>query len=813
MTNLVAVLVWLLLLVIVVGLGLLLWTRWGQYRSFAKCLGLSVVLHAALLLFGSTLDLAHRLRQPDREPQEEVVWLERVETEAVDQFAGLGGNSPLTEPWDYFSPDRQLTSPELDYTPPPVTPPQPEEVRQSETELSPVDAVPELPAENSPTADPELVARRERDAETEVLTQNALAPGVPEVTAERSAPPVPVTGPLAAPETEIEPRRVDRSGGAPLTLKTTAGLPEPELRVEPHALSEPLVRRGHAAPRESQPALADEIPLRPDVPNRTDEAPPSSSLSAGLVTAEPLPRRPVEHAGPQRRSRHSGQQRLDELTAQSIPPDVIAQPRSTPPVAGRGAEPARARRQQSERPGTGVPRVAARTGLTPDAPSTTARRSDPPRRLPGGGLLGPAVPARAPDRVARRSSARTGGLQRLNQRLGTRPLPAVPQPSTTAGRGIPVRTPGELASVPTELRLRVSSQRREVLLRRGGSPETEQAVEAALAWLAAHQSRDGRWDADGFTRACPEVQPCGGEGTLAQGDTAITGLALLAFLGAGHTHQGGEYASTVAAGLRWLVAQEKADGDLRAGGRMYAQGIATIALCEAYALSRDPALWEPAYRAAMFVARAQNPATGAWRYQPQAVIGDTSVFGWQLLALRSARLAGIDVPQATWDRARAWLPRVSWGKAGGLASYLERSVDRNGPTPPMTAEALACRLFLGASPEDAAVREAVDYLVQNPPDYRLRNVYYWYYASLSLSQVGGQPWQVWNEQMKAILLRTQRRSGHAKGSWDPAYNVAWDTVGGRIYTTALSTLCLEVYYRYAYREALPAARAQADPLR
>ncbi len=815
MTNLVAVLVWLLLLVIVVGLSLLLWTRWGQYRPFAKCLGLSIVLHAALLLFGSTVELAHRLKQPEEHP-EEVVWLERVETEAIDEFVGLGGDAPLNEPWDRLTPARDLTSPELDYTPPTVTPPQPTRARREPVVMDRSRPLPDSPNPIDQTADPELLARRERIRPEQLLPNATLTPGVPDVTDRATMPPMPVSGPLTAPETVQHMPRLPRRG-TELTLDSPVGLPDPQLRIEPHELSEPVARRDLSRqPSAGPPALADELPLRPEVPEQAEHAPAPSSRAQGLVTADPLPQQPVAEAGMRKRTRRSGRQRLERLAAKASIPDVVSIERTNPKVAGFGERPATAARRDAAEQGSGIPREASRTGLSPEVAETARRvpQQDRLRQMPTAGLLGPTSHAAAGtgQRPVRRRLQSRPGLRRLDERLTARPLPAVSEPEEVVGHGIPARSKAALAAVPSELRLRVSPQRREILLRRGGSPETEQAVEAALAWLAAHQSADGRWDADGFAAACPKVQPCGGEGTLAQGDTAITGLALLAFLGAGHTHQGGPYAETVAAGLRWLVAQETGDGDVRGGGRMYAQGIATIALCEAYALSRDPALRAPAQRAALFVARAQNPATGAWRYQPQAVIGDTSVFGWQLLALRSAKLAGFEIPAVVWQRARAWLPRVSWGKAGGLASYLERSVDRHGPTPPMTAEALACRLFLGAAPEDPQVQEAVAYLLENLPDYRLRNVYYWYYASLSLSQVGGRPWQLWNEQMKAILLRTQRRSGHAKGSWDPAYNVAWDTVGGRIYTTALSTLCLEVYYRYAYQEPLVATpSAQKSP--
>ena len=804
MTNAAAVLIWLLLLLTVVGLSLLLWTRWGQYRPFAKCLGLSLILHAALLLFGSTLELAQRLRAPEERQREQVVWLETVETEALADVRGLGGNAPLNQPWDRLLPSRHLSSPELELNPPAIAPPAPDTVHPSDRPLeAPKTALPEAGTEAQPEPTRPM-ARRRRPEELLEATQSELAPGVPDI--EQDRPPV---GPaldteLAAPE-QVQQLPEVRRRGTTIPLREP-GLPEPELRVEPHELSEPVARRATARPPGGAPALADDLPLRPHVPTTATKAPAAHERPQALATVDAPPQAPaLQNAAPQRRSR-AQRTPLHQADAADLMPRLSSVESGVLQGQAAGEQIPPAPRATPPQPASGAPVAATETGLQPrdDRRSEARRTASTARATPPPGLLGPGAPAPVAEVAPRRQRSRKAG--RLRRLLSGRPLPLPGAERGSESEAIPARTAAELASIPTELRIRVAPQRHEILLRRGGSPETEQAVAAALAWLAAHQSPDGRWDADGFTRRCPDVQPCGGEGTLTQEDTAITGLALLAFLGAGHTHRDGQYASVVTKGLRWLISQQRGDGDLRGQGRMYSHGIATIALCEAYALTRDPVLWEPAYRAAMFVVQAQNPTTGGWRYQPRAVICDTSVYGWQLLALRSARLAGVPVPDETWQRAARWLPRVSWGKAGGLASYLERSMDRHGPTPPMTAEALACRLFLGVPTTDPGVQEAVAYLSEHLPDYRLRNVYYWYYASLSLSQVGGEAWKLWNEQMKTILLRTQRRSGHAKGSWDPAYNVAWDTVGGRIYTTALSTLCLEVYYRYAYTDHQVASR-------
>ena len=68
---------------------------------------------------------------------------------------------------------------------------------------------------------------------------------------------------------------------------------------------------------------------------------------------------------------------------------------------------------------------------------------------------------------------------------------------------------------------------------------------------------------------------------------------------------------------------------------MYAQGLATIALCEGYGLSGDKALKEPAQKAIDFIVKAQDPDKGG-AYTPRQD-SDTSVTGWQVMALKSGR--------------------------------------------------------------------------------------------------------------------------------------------------------------------------------
>ena len=211
-----------------------------------------------------------------------------------------------------------------------------------------------------------------------------------------------------------------------------------------------------------------------------------------------------------------------------------------------------------------------------------------------------------------------------------------------------------LSEVPRFYRSRLDANRTLTAQRSGASTASEQAVERALDWLARHQDADGRWDGgtaryedgtpvqgdDDFTVHCPPGQTCFGECAYWEADTALTGLALLTYLGAGYTHKDGKYATTVGNGIDFLLAQQKSDGDLRGTSKavgMYCHAMATLALCEAYALSLDPRLRDPAERAVLFLVRSRARDGQSWRYEPSAREGDTSILGWIVMALKSAR--------------------------------------------------------------------------------------------------------------------------------------------------------------------------------
>jgi hypothetical protein len=330
----------------------------------------------------------------------------------------------------------------------------------------------------------------------------------------------------------------------------------------------------------------------------------------------------------------------------------------------------------------------------------------------------------------------------------------------------------------------------------GGTRATERAVAGALDWIARHQGQRGNWSLD-YRHQC-KGGLCSGPGDeKLKSDSAATGLALLPFLGAGQTHKSkGPYQTRINKGILWLVKQQDADGDLsgKCFQPMYAHGIATLALCEAYGLTRDPNVGNAAQKAVLYIEQAQNEGTGGWRYVPQEA-GDTSVFGWQIMALKSAQLAGLSVNSVVLENAHKWLHSVAKGKYLGLYSYQPYGEVRLS----MTAVGMLCTQYLGVGRNDPPMLEGMQYLIDNLPDNTVnRDTYYWYYATLAMHNFGGPEWDAWNRKMRRVLVNSQIKEGCASGSWDPAQPTVdvWGIRGGRLMMTTFNALTLEVYYRY-----------------
>jgi hypothetical protein len=329
---------------------------------------------------------------------------------------------------------------------------------------------------------------------------------------------------------------------------------------------------------------------------------------------------------------------------------------------------------------------------------------------------------------------------------------------------------------------RGKDERKEKLEEFGGGDDTEKSVVGGLNWLSKNQEPDGRWSS---------ARHDGEEGH----DIGVTALALLCYFGWDATHvKEGPYRQNVKKAVDWIVAKAGKDGNLTGGARrgMYDQGIATIALAEAYAMTRDPQLLEPMKKAVDYVLRAQNRKLGGWRYQIDSIDCDMSVAGWEIMALTSARMAGLRVPGEAFDGMRRWLERASCGRHGGKFRYQKNIL--SGETRTMTAEGMFCRQLLGTPRERPSMAEGAEYLLSSLPRTSKVNYYYWYYATLAMFQHGGKDWDTWNRHMKKTLLELQVAKGKDTGSWP--INSEYGKNGGRVMTTAMSILSLEVYYRY-----------------
>jgi hypothetical protein len=371
------------------------------------------------------------------------------------------------------------------------------------------------------------------------------------------------------------------------------------------------------------------------------------------------------------------------------------------------------------------------------------------------------------------------------------------------------------------LEWRGPAARSSMIRRNGGNKASEIAVKESLNWLARHQYPNGTWNFDHQRGACQGR--CTDPGKATQAVRAATGLAMLTFLGAGQTHDvDGPYRQVVERGARALVNLMKVTKNVgsfhEAGGNMYSHGIASMAICEAYAMTGEPTLRRPAQLALNFITYAQDPQGGGWRYSPRQP-GDTSVMGWQVMALKSGYMASLSVPPRTVQGARFFLDSAQ--KSGG--EEYNYSVEVNDPRgmrvklPGMvldkktgrliekkpgggkgtSAIGLLCRMYLGWEHDNEVLKRGVLRLAKQGPSEG--DAYYNYYASQVLFQYTsgkGELWKNWNEEMRHMLVMSQSKEGHEKGSWSFDLGKHHNERGGRLYCTALASMTLEVYYRY-----------------
>jgi hypothetical protein len=326
----------------------------------------------------------------------------------------------------------------------------------------------------------------------------------------------------------------------------------------------------------------------------------------------------------------------------------------------------------------------------------------------------------------------------------------------------------------------------------GGSDASEAAVAAGLRWIADHQLPDGGWCFDHRIGPIVNGRPRTSDhsGTKVAARRGATAMALLPFLGAGQTHKEGKYKQTVQGGLGYLIGNMKPDGALNEPeGSLYSHGLAAIVLCEAYGMTHDRALMAPAQASLNFISYAQDPIGGGWRYQPRQP-GDTSVVGWQLMALKSGHMSYLNVNPLTIRGAIKFLDTVQ-ADSGSFYGYTSP-----GKGPSTTAIGLLCRMYLGWKHEHEALKRGVEWISnQGPSMGGGANMYYNYYATQVCRQFGDEVWDKWNSKMRDFLVTSQAKDGPAKGSWFFAGGHGAEA-GGRLYNTSLATMVLEVYYRH-----------------
>lgn len=346
----------------------------------------------------------------------------------------------------------------------------------------------------------------------------------------------------------------------------------------------------------------------------------------------------------------------------------------------------------------------------------------------------------------------------------------------------------ELAPIPPNLgrpgtsRWKGRKKRRDSV--RGYHLSTESRILAALNWISAAQETDGRFDS---------VRHGGAEGQ----DIAVTSLAALAWLGAGYTTKVGKYKQRVKAAIAWLASQQTHDPTSMA--------LRALTLSESFGMSRSGREdAESAVRALI----ARQGLDGGWTEQsvpnPRGP-GKLDPTTWAIFALKSAKVAGIPGTADSFDRALGFLKKE---QAAAVAGVPEKGIAT-------AASAVAIgRLFAGNSISDEAVRELTGVVASRLPRWHAEGLgeeaIAWYHGTLLTFSSGGAAWRKWNVALRGALLAHQVTDGDEKGSWDPRDEsppFRW----GRVGSTALATLSLEVYYRYfpfqRVNTKLPAAKS------
>lgn len=293
---------------------------------------------------------------------------------------------------------------------------------------------------------------------------------------------------------------------------------------------------------------------------------------------------------------------------------------------------------------------------------------------------------------------------------------------------------------------------------------TRASIQRGLAWLATQQKSDGSY----------------GSGSQYGRHVAITGLAGLAFLADGNVPGRGRYSRQVEGCIDFILASTAAESGLICAetsyGPMYGHGFATLFLGEVYGMSPREDLREKLRKAVQLIIRTQNDE-GGWRYHPVKADADLSVTICQVMALRAARNAGIDVPKSTIDRAIAYVRRCQ-NPDGGFRYMM----DSTGSMFPRSAAGVAALYYAGLY-QGPEIKAGLGYLMQQLPDGSRQQAHYYYgqyYAAQAMFLAGGEHWQTWWPAVKSDLLRRQNADG------------SWRGEAGTEYGTAMALIVLQI---------------------
>ena len=303
--------------------------------------------------------------------------------------------------------------------------------------------------------------------------------------------------------------------------------------------------------------------------------------------------------------------------------------------------------------------------------------------------------------------------------------------------------------------------------------DTRRAAIDGLRYLARSQNRDGSWSG----------------GSSPGRNAGITGLAVMAFMAHGDQPGRGEFGENLDRGLDFILASVRRDGYIVSGSvsRMYEHGFATLALAQAYGMTRRQDMGDKLRLATALIQRAQKRADGGWRYDPTPVgDSDISVTVCQVMALRAARNVGIKVPKEVIDRAVKYVKDSCL--ADGSFCYMLRS--RSSGSYALLSSGLNCLYGAGEYDCPELKRALKRFEAQTPRHVSRRGPvshYYFYaqyYAAQAAFHAGGEYWAAYYPAVCKELVRTQSSTG------------SWQSNFGNAYATAMGCLVLEMPYNY-----------------